>query len=219
MRLWVASLFFLSSVFGEVAVKELSSKPRIYLLPNFLSNQECDHLIDISRMSLVPSTVIDENKASEGKFDPRRSSKGYFLTEKNRDQMVRKIEQRIAEVTQLPIENGEAFHILHYPLGAEYQPHYDYFNPNTPGGAACMNNRGGQRVASVIMYLNTPEKGGETIFPCAMISVTPKKGDAVLFYNLLPSSEVDPLSLHGGAPVLAGEKWIATKWIRLGVFH
>lgn len=213
------ALFFLLSVYGEVVVKELSGKPRIYLLPNFLTDAECDHLIELSRRSLTQSTVVDEESPGVGKLDPRRSSKGYFLTAEDRDRMVRKIEQRIADVTELRVENGEALHILHYPKGAEYQPHFDWFNPDTPGGAAAMNNRGGQRAASVIMYLNTPLAGGKTVFPSAMISVTPKKGDAVLFYNILPSGDVDPLTLHGGAPVLEGEKWIATKWIRVGVFH
>ncbi|HSX13502.1 MAG TPA: 2OG-Fe(II) oxygenase, partial [Chlamydiales bacterium] len=86
-----------------------------------------------------------------------------------------------------------------------------------PGGNECARY-GGQRVATVVMYLNSTEAGGETIFPCANISVTPKKGDAVLFYNLKPTGEVDPHSLHGGSPVIAGEKWIMTKWIREKAF-
>jgi prolyl 4-hydroxylase len=211
--------FFILSVYGEVAVNELSAKPRIYLLPNFLTDAECDHLIELSRRFLTQSTVVDDESPGVGKLDPRRSSRGYFLKEKDRSRMVRKIEQRISDVTGLPVANGEMLHILHYPKGAEYQPHYDWFNPATPGGAAAMNNRGGQRAASVIMYLNTPLAGGETVFPSARISIAPKKGDAVLFYNVLPSGEVDPLTLHGGAPVLAGEKWIATKWIRVGIFR
>jgi prolyl 4-hydroxylase len=210
------SLFFLSSIYGEVVVKELSQRPRIYYLPNFLSVEECDCLIRLSQKYLTPSTVVDEEKRGN-KFDSRRSSMGYFLTAK--DQMVREIEKRISEVTKFPRENGEAIHILYYPKGAEYQPHHDWFNPATPGGAACIDNRGGQRAATVIMYLNTPLAGGETVFPWAGISVTPKKGDAVFFYNILPNGEIDPLTLHGGAPVLEGEKWIATKWIRVGVFR
>ncbi len=212
-------LFFLSSVYGEVVVNELSERPRIYFLPNFLTDAECDRLIGLSRKSLTRSTVVDEENTGLGKLDPRRTSRGYFLTVEDRDKTVRNIEKRIADVTGLPVENGEALHILYYPKGAEYQPHYDWFNPTSPGGAACIDNRGGQRAASVIMYLNTPLAGGETVFPRAKISVTPKKGDAVLFYNILPTGEVDPLTLHGGALVLEGEKWIATKWIRVGVFH
>ena len=70
----------------------------------------------------------------------------------------------------------------------------------------------------MIFYLNTPEKGGETILPKVNISVTPKKGDAVLFYNVKPSGEREPMSFHGGSPVLGGEKWIMTKWIRERTF-
>jgi prolyl 4-hydroxylase len=69
------------------------------------------------------------------------------------------------------------------------------------------------------MYLHTTEEGGETIFPRANVSVKPIKGNAVLFYNCLPSGQEDTLSLHGGAPVKKGEKWIATKWLRSGVFR
>ena len=39
-------------------------------------------------------------------------------------------------------------------------------------------------------------------------------GDAVLFYNIKPNGDRDIMSLHEGRPVTAGEKWIATKWIR-----
>ena len=28
------------------------------------------------------------------------------------------------------------------------------------------------------------------------------------------SNQLDLLTLHGGTPVVAGEKWIATKWMR-----
>jgi prolyl 4-hydroxylase len=72
--------------------------------------------------------------------------------------------------------------------------------------------RGGQRVATIIMYLSEPEKGGGTTFPDVRLEVAPKRGNAVFFsYDCAhPSSK----SLHGGAPVIAGEKWIATKWLR-----
>ncbi|KAL0647510.1 hypothetical protein Bca4012_045801 [Brassica carinata] len=82
-------------------------------------------------------------------------------------------------------------------------------------------------------------KGGETVFPnaeipsrreltenkddlsdCAKkgIAVKPRKGDALLFFNLHPDAIPDPLSLHGGCPVIEGEKWSATKWIHVDSF-
>ncbi|MFY7983000.1 MAG: 2OG-Fe(II) oxygenase, partial [Burkholderiaceae bacterium] len=76
--------------------------------------------------------------------------------------------------------------------------------------------RGGQRVATLVMYLNTPTRGGGTTFPDVGLEVAPIKGNAVFFSYDRPH----PLTktLHAGAPVEDGEKWVATKWLREGVF-
>jgi prolyl 4-hydroxylase len=198
-------------------ITQLSESPRIFLLKGFLSGKECDYIIKLAQPNLIASQVVDEQNAGEA-TDRRRTSRGFFLSKHRNDRILNRIEKHISSITGLPIENGEDLHVLHYGIGGEYQPHFDYFNPATPGGADCLR-RGGQRVASVIMYLNTPEAGGETIFPRAKISITPTKGDAVLFYNCTPSGIVDPNSFHGGAPVKGGEKWIMTKWIRERAFY
>lgn len=192
----------------------MSNAPRIYYFTNFLSPLECDHIIHLARPHLKRSTVLDDKG---GKVDYRRTSEGMFFPSNPDDEVLRAVEVKIAELVRLPVQNGEGFQVLCYQKGGEYQPHYDYFNPAHPGGAAALE-RGGQRVATMIIYLNTPQKGGETIFPLADISVQPKKGAAVLFYNMLPSEVEDPNSLHGGAPVVEGEKWIMTKWMRQGEF-
>lgn len=174
-------------------------------------------MIKVAHPNLIASTVVDEKNKGEA-VDKRRTSYGFFIHNNWTDPILIGIEKRIAILTGMPMENGEALHVLYYRVGGEYQPHYDFFNADTPGGAECLL-RGGQRVASLIMYLNTPDAGGETVFPRANISITPRKGDAVLFYNCTPNGLVDPNSLHGGAPVIAGEKWIMTKWIREGMFR
>jgi len=161
---------------------------------------------------LARSTVVDLN-SSEGIIDPRRSSFGMFFSGSTEGKAVGKIRKEIASFARIPVENGEDMQVLHYPVGGEYQPHYDYFDPSTPGGLIHFN-RGGQRVATLLVYLNTVAKGGETIFPKANLAIAPTKGKAVLFYNVKPDGRIDPRSFHGGAPVLAGEKWIATIWLR-----
>ena len=108
--------------------------------------------------------------------------------------------------------------MLHYDEGGEYRPHYDYFDVNTPGGLV-HTNRGGQRMATFMIYLADTEEGGETIFPKADLKVHPQKGKAVMFFNVDSNGKEDPMSFHGGAPVLKGEKWIMTRWMRPGVFH
>jgi prolyl 4-hydroxylase len=196
-------------------VRVLSNSPRIYLIEGFLSPAECDHLIVKARPELKRSTVV--SASSEGEVHEARTSKGMFF-QRGADKVIAKIERRIAKLTRIPIINGEGLQILSYGLGEEYRPHFDYFDYYAPGGAACFN-RGGQRVATMIMYLANTEEGGETIFPIVNLKVRPVKGNAVLFYNCNPEGREDPLTLHGGAPVIRGEKWIATKWLRYGEFR
>jgi prolyl 4-hydroxylase len=218
LRLILLSVTFFCSVYAEYSIQTLHSAPRVYVIPNFLSSAECDHIIKEARPHLKASTVVDESQPLTSVLDPRRSSQGMFFPGNPKDKILRRIEKRIANLTGFPVENGEAIQVLHYDVGGEYQPHYDFFSTNTPGGISQLK-RGGQRVATVIMYLNTPKEGGETIFPKAMLSITPKKGTALLFYNCTPDGKEDPMALHGGAPVKSGEKWIATKWIRFGAFY
>jgi prolyl 4-hydroxylase len=123
--------------------------------------------------------------------------------------VVANIERRISEITGYPIENGEGIQILRYEEGQEYRPHFDYFDPNSPAVSDQLNNN---RVCTFLMYLNTPEEGGETIFPDAGLSVRAKQGSAVQFSYQTPSP--DTKTLHAGTPVIKGEKWVATKWIR-----
>lgn len=215
------AFFFLLSVtlcHADWHAETLSERPLIVVLHNFLSSEECNHLINLARPNLQRSTVVNESSKGSGQIDARRTSQGMFLIGHHKDKILKSIEKRLSNATSFPKENGEAIQILFYEKGAEYQPHYDFFNPTTPGGALHLQ-RGGQRVATVIMYLNSPVRGGETIFPIAKVSIIPEKGKAVLFYNCLPSGNTDPTTLHGGAPVLEGEKWIATKWFRLGKFE
>ena len=113
------------------------------------------------------------------------------------------------------MENGEGLQILRYRPGAEYKPHYDYFDPAQPGSVPILK-RGGQRVASLVTYLNTPTAGGATTFPDVALEVAPIRGNAVFFSYDRPHPVTR--SLHGGAPVLEGEKWVATKWLRQGRF-
>lgn len=215
MRKWIVlCLFFSTYGFSEFSIETVSSSPKILLISNFVSDEECSYLIRTASSKLTRSELVDEEGISEGVIDDRRTSEGAFFVNFE-EAILKTIEKRIAELTHIPIHNGEPLQVLHYKTGGEFTPHHDYFDVATPGGKACAD-LGGQRQASLVIYLNTPEEGGETIFPDANISITPKKGNALLFYNCLPSGEVDPLSLHAGAPVLKGEKWIANKWLRLG---
>jgi hypothetical protein len=95
-------------------------------------------------------------------------------------ELVQRIEARIARLLNWPVENGEGMQVLHYRPGAEYKPHYDYFDP-AESRARPPSSRGGQRVATLVMYLNEPARGGGTTFPDLGLEVAPQRGHAVFF--------------------------------------
>ncbi|MGA8515932.1 MAG: 2OG-Fe(II) oxygenase [Burkholderiaceae bacterium] len=196
---------------GDRRVSVLSSlaKPHIVVFGNVLSDDECDALIAAAKPRLNRSLTV-ETKTGGEELNADRTSNGMFFR-RDENEVVATLEKRLAALANWPIENGEGLQVLHYRPGTEYKPHYDYFDPVEPGTPTILK-RGGQRVATIIMYLSEPEKGGGTTFPDVQLEVAPKRGNAVFFsYDRPhPSSK----SLHGGAPVIAGEKWIATKWLR-----
>ena len=198
----------------EVRVLLALRQPRVVVFGGLLSHEECDELMALAGKRLTRSeTVQTDTGASE--VNSARTSQGMFF-ERGENELCRRIEARIAALIRWPVENGEGLQVLKYLPGAEYKPHYDYFDPAQPGTATILK-RGGQRVGTLVMYLNDPEVGGGTTFPDVQLEVAPVKGNAVFFsYDRAhPASK----TLHGGAPVVAGEKWVATKWLREGVFR
>eukprot|EP00271_Cylindrocystis_brebissonii_P001483 TRINITY_DN11735_c0_g1_i1.p1 TRINITY_DN11735_c0_g1~~TRINITY_DN11735_c0_g1_i1.p1 ORF type:complete len:193 (-),score=36.42 TRINITY_DN11735_c0_g1_i1:430-1008(-) len=188
--------------------------------------QECDSMVALARPRLEGSTVVDV-ATGKGVKSQVRTSSGMFLSHEDRRQhFVTDIEQRIATYSHVPLPNGELLQVLRYEKEQQYRPHHDFF-------ADEFNlKRGGQRVATMLMYLMEPEEGGETIFPAAGtgectcggekrkgICVPARKGDAVLFWSMRLDGTTDDASIHGGCPVLRGEKWSSTKWMRQGVFN
>ncbi|RRT56889.1 hypothetical protein BHE74_00031653 [Ensete ventricosum] len=178
----------------------------------------------------MQKSAVADRTTGQRKESSVRTSTGMFLR-RGQDKIIRAIEKRIADYTFIPIEHGEGLQVLHYEVGQKYEPHFDYFPDeyNTKNG--------GQRIATLLMYLSDVEEGGETIFPNAKISsrslpwhnelskcgdkglsIKPKMGDALLFWSMKPDASLDPLSLHGGCPVIKGNKWSCTKWMHVHEF-
>ncbi len=185
--------------------------PRVVLFGNLLSDEECDLLVALSRDKLERSSVVN---ASTGAYDihPHRTSSGTHFR-RGENELLQRIESRIAQLVDCPVEQGEPIQVLHYEPGGEYKPHYDYFDPAHSGNQEVLA-QGGQRIATLIMYLNDVACGGSTVFPQIGLDVLPRKGHAVYFAYCGEDGALDVRTLHGGSPVKSGEKWIATKWLR-----
>ena len=193
----------------RVQVLHTMRHPRVVVFGNLLSPEECEGLIAAARVRLARSLTVETRTGGEV-LNVDRTSEGMFF-ERGENDIVSRLEQRIAALLRWPVEFGEGLQILRYAPGAQYRPHYDYFDPGEPGTPTILK-RGGQRVATLVMYLQEPEQGGATTFPDVGLEVAPVRGTGVFFSY----DEPDPATrtLHGGAPVLAGEKWVATKWLR-----
>jgi len=197
----------------ELRVLATMQRPRVVVFGGLLSDDECAGLIALAAPRLLRSETVD-NATGGSEVNAARTSDGMFF-ERGEAPLIEMIEQRIAELLHWPVENGEGLQILRYRPGAEYRPHHDYFDPGQSGTARILQ-RGGQRVGTVVMYLNTPQGGGATTFPDVGLEVAPVCGNALFFsYG---RAHPDTHTLHGSAPVVAGEKWVATKWLRAGEF-
>ena len=210
---------------GEII--QLSWSPRAFLLKGFLSQAECDHIIKKATPSMVKSFVVD-NKTGKSTDSNIRTSTGMFFS-KGEDDIISKVERRVAQVTMLSVDHQEGMQVLHYHDGEKYEPHFDFFHD----AFNARPENGGQRVMTMLMYLTTVEEGGETVFPnadrkvsgpewsdCATkgLSVKAQQGDAVMFFSLHADGSTDTTSLHGSCPTLKGDKWSATKWIHVKPF-
>ncbi|MEH7883759.1 2OG-Fe(II) oxygenase [Bacillus sp. JJ1609] len=185
----------------EINIIARLHEPLIVVLGNVLSHEECDELIRMSKDRLHRSKLADGLEVDE-----LRTSSCMFFEEGEND-FVARIEKRVSHIMNIPVEHGEGLQILNYKIGQEYKAHYDFFTSKNK----VVSN---PRISTLVMYLNDVEEGGETYFPKLNFSVSPQKGMAVYFEYFYDDQTLNELTLHGGAPVIVGDKWAATQWMR-----
>ena len=195
----------------EVELAAVMSNPNIAVIRGLLSDEECDEVIRLSRGKMKTSQVVDRESGGSYESSVRKSEGSHF--ERGENELVRRIEARLSALVDLPVNRGEPLQILHYGPGGEYKAHQDFFEPKDPGSAV-LTRVGGQRIGTVVMYLNDVPEGGETAFPDIGFSAKPIKGSAVYFEYQNADGQLDYRCLHAGMPVIRGDKWIMTKWLR-----
>lgn len=190
----------------------LSDQPRIRTMDGFASAAVCDWAVARIGGKLDRALIWDETSGM-GRVDPNRSNRAVEIRLTDIDVVIELLRARIAVATRLPEAIFETPQIMHYTVGQEFRPHFDFLDAKLPGPASDMERRG-QRIATFLIYLNDGFAGGETEFPRAEISHRGRKGDALFFANVGPDGQPDPLTLHAGRPPTSGEKWIFSQWIR-----
>lgn len=200
------------SLFAVPDKASLSDQPRIRTMAGFASAAVCDWAVARLGGKLDRALIWDETSGM-GRIDPNRSNRAVEIRLTDIDVVIELLRARIAVATRLPEAIFETPQIMHYSVGQEFRPHFDFLDAKLPGPASDMQRRG-QRIATFLVYLNDGFTGGETEFPRAGISYRGRKGDAIFFANVGQDGQPDPLTLHAGRPPTTGEKWIFSQWIR-----
>jgi prolyl 4-hydroxylase len=198
-------------VTSEFDKNSINHSPEIFEINQLLSEIECEYIKYIASPFMRESMTVDPKTGQHVKDEIRTSYSATidWLTE---DPAINLIMQKCCNNFAVDANQSEVLHVLHYSIGEEYKPHYDFF-----GGTAEHNNftEDQQRIKTICLYLNDVKAGGNTSFPNLNQSVSPKKGNAVFFENINPeNNEPYTDSLHAGEPIIQGEKWLATLWIR-----
>mmetsp|Transcript_2652 Transcript_2652/g.3626 ORF Transcript_2652/g.3626 Transcript_2652/m.3626 type:complete len:463 (+) Transcript_2652:61-1449(+) len=192
---------------------------KIWLVDDFISPEECEVFFEHGSTRLARATVAGEDGSSEISIHRRANQASYDFKLKDHpeEDPLWPLFNRVLDMVNyhagynLQPEGQEYFTIIQYNKDDEYTPHCD---------GSCDNNEyiKAGRVATAVLYCQVPEVGGATTFTKADIFVKPRAGMATFFSYKGPDGRMDDgYTEHSGCPVIEGEKWITTAWLREGV--
>jgi prolyl 4-hydroxylase len=174
---------------------------------DLITPDECLEIIKLAepkfaRSSVIGKNVPDDDRTSETAWIPRSSP------------IAQKIFEKACELTGKPMENCEDLQVVRYRPGMFYKPHHDSCCENSEGCFQFEKN-GGQRVGTLLVYLNDDFTDGMTHFPNINKKFKSPPGSGLFFR---PMNEEDtqchPLALHGGMPPTEGTKYLCNAWVR-----
>lgn len=183
--------------------------PRVYEIKNFLSAAECQALMRKAEPFLKPSQVAGKANVMTSQF---RTSYTCYFERKELPNLIEKARRLL----QKPIHHCELPQVARYYPGQFYRAHQDAFNMNEAGGRANAKN-GGQRVATLLIYLNDVKEGGATDFPTIGYRAQPEVGKAVVFFPCFSDGVMDARMLHAAMPAKS-VKWVSQIWVRQSTF-
>lgn len=192
-------------------IKWAHQSPRVGVIERFIPVEFCNWMIQRAQPKLQAAQLKDAARVGSQHANYRTNSgAGFSLIES--DLIMQMVNARVADAVGVPLSNQEPTNILNYQKGEEYKPHFDFITASDTNALELAN--AGQRVATVLIYLNDGYEGGETEFPNLKWKFKGKPGDALVFWNVSEDGEPDRKSLHAGTPVKRGEKWLYSKWMR-----
>lgn len=179
--------------------KLIHQNPDIYYIEQFLSHNECQELIKMSEKNVSVSRVVDKS-TGQGVVHPSRTSESCY-----HGYTIKWLVSRVQRLTRVPKENQEPTQVARYHTGQFYRSHQDALDKE--------DAETGQRIATVLIYLNNVNSGGGTFFNNLNLRVKPKEGDAIVFFPAKMDGTVDTRLLHT-AEDASDTKWVSQVWVR-----
>ncbi len=191
--------------------KEILTDPVIYTIKDFISIEDCEHMVNISKGKIKQALVSGDKK---GYVSLGRTGKNLWIKH-DHGEITKRIAKKISDLLVVPLENAESFQIIYYAEHQEYKNHYDGWTIDNSEKSKRNMKYGGQRIWTALCYLNTVPEGGKTKFNRLNISVPAIKGKLLVFSNVFEgTNKKHILSEHAGTPVIKGEKWAFNLWFR-----
>jgi len=201
---------------GESSAQQLLSFPgmqrvptpklELFILRDFLNEDQCAALIERIEAKRRPSTIADTN--GDALF---RTSETCDLD--SGDPVVAALDARLAELSGIAPAHGENLQGQRYETGQQFKAHTDYFEPGGPDyDRYC--SVAGQRSWTFMIYLNTVPAGGATRFKVIDKTVQPERGKLLAWNNRRPDGSPNPATLHHAMKVRQGLKYVITRWYR-----
>ena len=190
-----------------VGVRKVPSRElQQFIIPGFLSAEECAGLIERTDIAVRPSTITDDI----GDPEFRTSWTGDL---DHADPLVAAIDARLCDAAGIAPAFGEPLQAQRYDVGQHFKAHTDYFEP-TGVDFHEHTHRSGQRSWTMMAYLNDVDAGGGTRFLGTGKIHQPRTGTLLAWCNLRPDGSVNPATLHHAMKVRKGRKYVITKWFR-----
>lgn len=191
----------------------INLKPLIYTIDNFLSDEVCDHIINICKGKFESAIVSAPNNGKNIKSSIRTNNVTWLPY--NTDSITKLLSASISSLVDIPIYNAEPLQVLEYKVDTKFDAHCDSYPKDGSIKSKYCLSFGGQRIVTCLMYLNDVEEGGETEFTILKKTIVPKKGKIVLFYNCdMDNYDILHLSQHKANPVKKGIKYAVNFWFR-----
>nr|XP_043068306.1 prolyl 4-hydroxylase subunit alpha-2-like [Drosophila bipectinata] len=191
---------------APLKMEEISLDPYVVVYHDVLAERAIAEVLRLSETKVEAANVVQPPGTI--RRENVRSALGFWMPELGEDingpngPLYKHIQNIVRDITGLIIWNGQRFQVLKYEFGGHHSPHCDYFNMSLG-----MMPPEGDRIATVLFYLNDAPHGGATVFPDLMVKVPAQKGKVLFWHNLRGEThDFDVNTLHGACPVFHGTK-------------